>query len=69
MALSTLVPTTVTSISNLAKSSNPGLQLWPLHALLLTIEAAGLSYVPQVQVSCLLFFICYSNFKSGMLLA
>ncbi|KAH7658270.1 Armadillo-like helical-containing protein [Dioscorea alata] len=54
MALSTLVPTTVTSISNLAKSSNPGLQLWPLHALLLTIEAAGLSYVSQVQATLFL---------------
>ncbi|XP_020259958.1 HEAT repeat-containing protein 5B [Asparagus officinalis] len=51
MALSTLVPATVSSISLLAKSSNPGLQLWALHALLLTIEAAGLSYVSQVQAT------------------
>ncbi|KAJ6840795.1 HEAT repeat-containing protein 5B [Iris pallida] len=49
MALSTLVPTTVSSISLLAKSSNASLQLWALHALLLTIEAADLSYVSQVQ--------------------
>ncbi|KAJ0962918.1 hypothetical protein J5N97_028040 [Dioscorea zingiberensis] len=54
MALSTLVPATVSSISNLAKSSNPGLQLWSLHALLLTIEAAGLSYVSQVQATLFL---------------
>lgn len=63
MALSTLVPATVSSISLLAKSSNPGLQLWALHALLLTIEAAGLSYVSQVQVNncslgnCLYYFL------------
>ncbi|XP_039843667.1 protein SWEETIE-like isoform X8 [Panicum virgatum] len=49
MALSTLVTPTVNSLSNLSKSSNSNLQLWSLHALLLTIEAAGLSYVSQVQ--------------------
>ncbi|KAF8399147.1 hypothetical protein HHK36_015012 [Tetracentron sinense] len=49
MALSTLVPATVSSISSLAKSSNAGLQIWSLHGLLLTVEAAGLSYVSHVQ--------------------
>ncbi|KAL5651647.1 hypothetical protein ACJX0J_037105, partial [Zea mays] len=49
MALSTLVTPTVSSLSHLSKSSNFNLQLWSLHALLLTIEAAGLSYVSQVQ--------------------
>ncbi|XP_047080825.1 protein SWEETIE isoform X2 [Lolium rigidum] len=49
MALSTLVSPTVSSLSHLSKSSNCNLQLWSLHALLLTIEAAGLSYVSQVQ--------------------
>ncbi|XP_004306022.1 PREDICTED: HEAT repeat-containing protein 5B isoform X1 [Fragaria vesca subsp. vesca] len=51
MALSTLVPSTVSSISLLAKSSIAGLQIWSLHGLLLTIEAAGLSYVSQVQAT------------------
>lgn len=50
MALSTLVPTTVSSISLLAKSAIHGLQMWSLHGLLLTIEAAGLSFVSHVQV-------------------
>jgi hypothetical protein len=50
MALSTLVTPTVSSLSHLSKSTNANLQLWSLHALLLTIEAAGLSYVSQVQV-------------------
>ncbi|KAJ3692210.1 hypothetical protein LUZ60_012560 [Juncus effusus] len=54
MALSVLVPSTVNAISTLCKSSNLALQLWSLHALLLTIEAAGLSYVPQVQATLLL---------------
>ncbi|BBH06892.1 HEAT repeat-containing protein [Prunus dulcis] len=49
MALSTLVPSTVSSISLLSKSSIAGLQIWSLHGLLLTIEAAGLSYVSHVQ--------------------
>ncbi|WVZ80108.1 hypothetical protein U9M48_027611 [Paspalum notatum var. saurae] len=49
MALSTLVTPTVSSLSHLSKSSNSNLQLWSLHALLLTIEAAGLSYVSHVQ--------------------
>ncbi|KAL8250875.1 hypothetical protein R6Q59_034568 [Mikania micrantha] len=49
MALSSLVPSTVNSISSLAKSSTASLQLWALHGLLLTVEAAGLSYVSHVQ--------------------
>lgn len=53
IALTTLVTSAVRSISLLAKSSNASLQLWALHSLLLIIEAAGLSYVPQIQVpSC-----------------
>ncbi|KAL7606152.1 hypothetical protein Lser_V15G19771 [Lactuca serriola] len=51
MALSSLVPSTVHSISSLAKSSIANLQVWALHGLLLTIEAAGLSYVSQVQAT------------------
>jgi len=51
MALSSLVPSTVNSISSLAKSSKASLQVWALHGLLLTIEAAGLSYVSQVQAT------------------
>ncbi|XP_020585694.1 LOW QUALITY PROTEIN: HEAT repeat-containing protein 5B [Phalaenopsis equestris] len=54
MALSSLVPATVSSVSSLAKSSNVTLQLWSLHALLLIIEAAGLSFVPQVQATLFL---------------
>lgn len=50
MALSSFVPNTVNVISSLAKSSISGLQIWSLHGLLLTIEAAGLSYVSHVQV-------------------
>ena len=50
MALSTLVPATVNSITLLAKSSVASLQIWSLHGLLLTIEAAGLSFVSHVQV-------------------
>ncbi|XVE72050.1 hypothetical protein DITRI_Ditri11bG0007500 [Diplodiscus trichospermus] len=51
MALSTLVPTTVSSISLLAKSAIPSLQMWSLHGLLLTIDAAGLSFVSHVQAT------------------
>lgn len=51
MALSTLVTATVNSISMLARSSITSLQTWSLHGLLLTIEAAGLSYVSQVQAT------------------
>ncbi|KAG9458284.1 hypothetical protein H6P81_002792 [Aristolochia fimbriata] len=54
MALSTMVPATVSAISSLAKSPNASLQTWSLHGLLLTIEAAGLSYVSHVQATLLL---------------
>lgn len=50
MALSSLVPATVNSLSSLAKSSIAGLQIWSLHGLLLTIESAGLSYVSHCHV-------------------
>uniref|UniRef100_A0A0R0FEX9 HEAT repeat-containing protein 5B n=1 Tax=Glycine max TaxID=3847 RepID=A0A0R0FEX9_SOYBN len=51
IALSTLVPATVSSISSLAKSSVANLQIWSMHGLLLTIEAAGLSFVSHVQAT------------------
>ncbi|KAK9742494.1 hypothetical protein RND81_03G176900 [Saponaria officinalis] len=51
MALSSLVPATVSAISALAKSTVAGLQIWALHGLLLTIEAAGLSYISHVQAT------------------
>lgn len=51
IALSSLVPATVNSFPSLAKSSNTGLQIWSLHGLLLTVEAAGLSYVSHVQAT------------------
>ncbi|CAI0547649.1 unnamed protein product [Linum tenue] len=51
MALSTLVPPTVNSLSTLAKSPITGLQIWSLHGLLLTIEDAGFSYVSHVQAT------------------
>ncbi|XP_031395568.1 protein SWEETIE isoform X2 [Punica granatum] len=51
MALSTLVPSTVSSISQLARSPVAALQVWSLHGLLSTIEAAGLSYVSHVQAT------------------
>ncbi|XP_038891104.1 protein SWEETIE isoform X2 [Benincasa hispida] len=51
IALSTLVTATVNSISMLARSSITSLQTWSLHGLLLTIEAAGLSFVSQVQAT------------------
>ncbi|KAJ6403563.1 hypothetical protein OIU84_015471, partial [Salix udensis] len=51
MALSSLVPQTVSSISLLAKSTITGLQIWSLYGLLLTIEASGFSYVTHVQAT------------------
>ncbi|KAK7374929.1 hypothetical protein VNO80_08372 [Phaseolus coccineus] len=51
IALSTLVPATVSSISSLAKSYVANLQIWSMHGLLLTIEAAGLSFVSHVQAT------------------
>lgn len=65
MALSSLVPSTVNSISSLAKSSKASLQVWALHGLLLTIEAAGLSYVSQVQVLAL-FYFCITTIPSNV---
>jgi len=59
IALSTLVPATVSSISSLAKSSVANLQIWSMHGLLLTIEAAGLSFVSHVQV----FIVKYKHLK------
>lgn len=50
MALSMLVPATVSSLSLLAKNANASLRVWSLHGLLLTIEAAGLSYASHIQV-------------------
>ncbi|KAJ6738775.1 PROTEIN SWEETIE [Salix koriyanagi] len=51
MALSSLVPQTMSSISLLAKSTITGLQIWSLYGLLLTIEASGFSYVTHVQAT------------------
>ncbi|CAE5963233.1 unnamed protein product [Arabidopsis arenosa] len=51
MALSSLVPATVSSVSSLAKTSVLGLKIWALHGLLLTIEAAGLSFVSHAQAA------------------
>ncbi|CAD5316514.1 unnamed protein product [Arabidopsis thaliana] len=51
MALSSLVPATVNSVSSLTKTSVLGLKIWALHGLLLTIEAAGLSFVSHVQAA------------------
>ncbi|WCJ25388.1 HEAT repeat-containing protein [Euphorbia peplus] len=51
MALSSLVPSTVSAISSLAKSTVASLQIWSLHGLLLTIEASGFSYVSHVQAT------------------
>lgn len=60
--MSSLVPNTVNVVSLLAKSSISSLQIWSLHGLLLTIEAAGLSYVSQVQV-----LVCLQTFISMFL--
>lgn len=50
MALSALVPSTVQVLCALAKDPTDALHIWSLHGLWLTAEAAGLSYVPHVQV-------------------
>ena len=50
MALSALVPATVQVLCVLAKDPTDDLHLWSLHGLWLTADAAGLSYVPHVQV-------------------
>ncbi|KMZ65322.1 hypothetical protein ZOSMA_329G00030 [Zostera marina] len=65
MALSTLVPPTVNSLSLLAKRSNSVVRQWSLHALLLTIEAAGLSYVSQVQGTLILAMEILLSEESG----
>ncbi|KAG6542844.1 hypothetical protein Mapa_015748 [Marchantia paleacea] len=51
MALSALVPATVQALCALAKDPNDNLHGWALHALWLTADAAGLSYVPHVQAT------------------
>ncbi|XP_078444054.1 HEAT repeat-containing protein [Wolffia australiana] len=51
MALSSLVPGIGSSILSLVRTSNVGTQLWSLHSLVLVIEAAGLSYVSNVQAT------------------
>ncbi|KAL3630335.1 hypothetical protein CASFOL_023319 [Castilleja foliolosa] len=66
MALSSLVPNTVNVVSALAKSSISGLQIWSLHGLLLTIEAAGLSYVSQVQATLSLVMEMILSEESGL---
>ncbi|GFQ05128.1 heat repeat-containing protein 5a [Phtheirospermum japonicum] len=65
MALSSLVPNTVNVVSALAKSSISSLQIWSLHGLLLTIEAAGLSYVSQVQATLSLVMDMILSEESG----
>lgn len=50
MALSVLVPATVQALCLLARDPTDALHVWALHGLWLTAEAAGLSYVPHVQV-------------------
>ncbi|KAL6520096.1 hypothetical protein OROHE_017239 [Orobanche hederae] len=65
MALSTLVPNTVNAVSALAKSSISSLQIWSLHGLLLTIEAAGLTYVSQVQATLSLVMEIIMSEESG----
>ncbi|KAL7101750.1 hypothetical protein ACP275_08G074200 [Erythranthe tilingii] len=66
MALSSLVPNTVNAVSSLAKSSISNLQIWSLHGLLLTIEAAGLSYVSQVQATLGLVMEIILSEESGL---
>jgi len=67
MALSSLVPQTVSSISLLAKSTITGLQIWSLYGLLLTIEASGFSYVSHVQVLEFVFTLYCS--KGGIIVS
>uniref|UniRef100_A0A2P2MKX9 HEAT repeat-containing protein 5B isoform X1 n=1 Tax=Rhizophora mucronata TaxID=61149 RepID=A0A2P2MKX9_RHIMU len=66
MALSSLVPATVSSVSSLAKSTISGLQIWALHGLLLTIEAAGFSYVSHVQATLSLALDILLSEESGL---
>lgn len=48
MALSALVPATVQALCTLTKDTRDSLHIWSLHALCLTADAAGLSFVPHV---------------------
>lgn len=66
--MSSLVPSTVSSVSLLAKSAIAGLQIWALHGLLLTIEASGFSYVSHVQVIESVSIVLASNngFSTGI---
>lgn len=66
MALSSLVPATVNCISSLSKSTVTSLQMWALHGLLLTIEAAGLSYVSHVQATLTLALDILLSEESGL---
>ncbi|KAJ7552272.1 hypothetical protein O6H91_06G048200 [Diphasiastrum complanatum] len=51
MALSVLVPATVQTLCATSRDPRDILHIWSLHGLWLTIEAAGLSYVPHVQMT------------------
>ena len=51
MALSALVGPTVTLLCSLARDPRQGLHCWALHALWLTADAAGLTYIPHVQAT------------------
>ncbi|XP_024543648.1 protein SWEETIE [Selaginella moellendorffii] len=51
MALSALVPATVQAICSMARDAKEGHHVWILHGLWLTIESAGLSFVPHVQAT------------------
>ncbi|CDP02785.1 unnamed protein product [Coffea canephora] len=66
MALSSLVPATVNCISSLSKSAVTSLRMWALHGLLLTIEAAGLSYVSHVQATLTLSLDILLSEESGL---
>lgn len=50
MALSVLVPSTLQILCTIARDSKVSLHRWALHGLWLTTEAAGLAFVPHVQV-------------------
>ena len=56
MAMRSTIGVTVETMLAVGRSSsNPVLQIWVAHGLWLTANAAGLSYVPHVQVSFLPF--------------
>lgn len=50
MAMQGVVGVSVETLLAVARASNSLVQLWALHSLLLTANAAGLSYVPKVRV-------------------